>query len=201
MIGLEVAKTEVYENRIRTQILTPVFYFFVKRLIIALKNSKSIALSIAEDELKKADADVSGRLKRGFDVEVKQEITEKTARIYYRLLNYATAKEATYKGKSYGPYDVPYWNVLDTGRGVGKKKPPSGYILDWLKKKGITPPNPRREISGALNREKELERYAYIIAKKISTSGIKSRPEIFDNITDRLLVTLKTLTDDVLGAI
>jgi hypothetical protein len=100
-------------------------------------------------------------------------------------------------------YELYYWQVINGGRGAGKKAPPAipydgvneeDTILGWMKSRGIgsqrrSPATGRFLKSGGL--EEGKKRQAYAIARKIGKDGIAPKPEVFNLMRNKIYIEIR----------
>lgn len=95
-----------------------------------------------------------------------------------KALQYMIADEVTMNVNAFGnKYDVvlnlpEYWKYIEDGRKQGSKMPPERPIIEWIKRKGITPRD--KSIS-----EKQL---SFLIRRKIGRDGIKATHFLSDAV-------------------
>ena len=107
-----------------------------------------------------------------------------------------------------------YWQVVDEGRGAGKRMPPINPIEDWIKRKGfkVETSTKRKSQQKAIknkklkkgfkqiSREKAVKSLAFAIAKTISKEGTMKRfnhkgadfynPVVYDGRIEQLQIEL-----------
>lgn len=110
----------------------------------------------------------------------------------------------------------PYWEVIEKGRGAGKKAPPSKPIKDWLRQneslvksldKVYAKVTVKAKKSGALTKrtkslkdvfDKKLSGYAFMIARSIGKKGTKPRPFIHKVVNESRIDELKQMLAPIL---
>lgn len=107
-----------------------------------------------------------------------------------------------------------YWEVVEKGRGAGKKAPPSAVLKDWIKQKESLTSNIDKILgrvtvkvkkNGALSKgtkgmsfDKKLDSAAFMMARSIGKKGIKPRPFLYKVVTDNRIDELKQMLAPIL---
>lgn len=108
----------------------------------------------------------------------------------------------------------PYWEVVEKGRGKGKKAPPSKAIEEWMKQKESITSNINKILvsisvkhKGISSRERKgvfttrgtkgmtfaskLKSLSFMMARSIGKKGIKPRPFLYKVVNDKRIDELK----------
>ena len=115
----------------------------------------------------------------------------------------------------------PYWEVVEKGRGAGKKAPPNKPIEDWLRQKESITSNINKILvsisvkhKGISSRKRKgvftskgtkgmkfdakIKSLSYMIAKSIGKKGIKPRPFLHNVVNENRINELKEMLAPVL---
>ena len=104
----------------------------------------------------------------------------------------------------------PYWEVVEKGRGAGKKAPPSNVLKDWIRQtesitKTLVSVKVKTKKNGALSKgtkgmsfEKKLQGVAFVMARSIGIKGIKPRPFLHNVVNENRINELKEMLAPIL---
>ena len=131
-------------------------------------------VTIAKANVENANKVASEELLKGFEA---SEIYSYAGGFIINLLNTARAQDV-----GYGSYELPYWRVVEGGRGVGEKMPPPKAILLYLEEVGF---DLSKCPNGITDREKKSQ--AYAMARAIGENGTLNNRLIFEDIRTQIL--------------